>query len=502
MRSAPRAVEILLEAVNQSQADERSREAWRKAVPELARATASKDAKVRDGALTLLARLGPEARGAEDALASLAKNTQDTSVRAAAEAAIRAVTSTEGLRSKDAATRIAAARALGSLGWRAKEALPNLIEAIKDPEVEVRRAAADGLRSLGKEADSAVTALATAAKDDADVTVRAASLAALDAIAPGTRPVLDAHLAAMRDRDPAVRAAAASFPTVPDDDSVAAALESALGDPDEAVRRSAATSLLKVMFQRQGVLATLVAAMVDEKRRTPVVEAVEKHLEKVRVTADFAAVRNDLPRLRSILEPAIPALRERMGLEDPAARYAVGGLLARIVAFARPSRNADFQKALEPALQALLSGLSDTSPDVRFLVLDEVGTVPVGRTTIVSALVKSLEKPDLDAEEQQAAVEAVGAQARAAGSDPALSEALKPAVPVLAKALSSPAAEVRGAAASALGQIGALAGSAEDALRTLARNDPQPEVRKRAEEALKAVTGDAKKLPPRGEPRG
>ena len=66
-----RAVEILLEAVNQSQADERSREAWRKAVPELARATASKDAKVRDGALTLLARLGPEARGTEDALASL-----------------------------------------------------------------------------------------------------------------------------------------------------------------------------------------------------------------------------------------------------------------------------------------------------------------------------------------------------------------------------------------------------------------------------------------------
>ena len=256
------------------------------------------------------------------------------------------------------------------------------------------------------------------------------------------------------------------------------------------------------MFQRQGVLATLVAAMVDEKRRTPVVEAVEKHLEKVRATADFAAVRNDLPRLRSILEPAIPALRERMGLEDPAARYAVGGLLARIVAFARPSRNADFQKRWSPLLQALLSGLSDTSPDVRFLVLDEVGTVPVGRTTIVSALVKSLEKPDLDAEEQQAAVEAVGAQARAAGSDPCAQRspqtgrACSREGPVLAGSRGA------GSGRERLGQIGALAGSAEDALRTLARNDPQPEVRKRAEEALKAVTGDAKKLPPRGEPPG
>jgi HEAT repeat protein len=497
-----RAVEILLEEVNQPQAEEWSREAWRTAVPELARAAASKDAKVRDGALTLLARLGPEAKGAEDALASLAKSTQDTSVRAAAEAALRAVTSTDGLRSKDAATRIAAARALGSLGWRAKDALPNLIEAIKDPEVEVRRAAAEGLRALGKEADPAVNALATAANEDADATVRAAALAALDAIAPGTRPVLDAHMAATRDRDPTVRAAAASFPKVPDDDSVAAALESALGDPDEAVRRSAAASLLKVMFQRQGVLATLVAAMGDEKRRAAVVEAVAKHLEKVRVTADFQAVRDDLPRLRSVLEPAIPALRQGMGLEDPGARYAVGGLLVRIVAFARPARNAEFQKALEPALQALLAGLSDTSPDVRFLVLDEVGAVPIGRAAIVSALVNTLEKPDLGAEEQQAAIEAVGAQARAAGSDPALGEALKPAVPLLAKALSSPAAEVRGAAAKALGQLGASAGSAEDALRTLAGKDPQPQVRKSAEDALKAVTEGAKNGPPRGGRRG
>jgi HEAT repeat protein len=493
-----RSAEILLEAVNQPQAEEWSRDAWRKAVPDLARAAASKDSKVRDGALTLLSRLGPEAKGAEEALASLAKDSQDTSVRASAEAALRAVTSTDGLRSKDAATRIAAARALGSLGWRAKEAMPNLIEAIKDPEVEVRRAAAEGLWALGKEADSAVTALATAAKDDSDATVRVTALGALDAIAPGTRPVLDAHLAAMRDRDPMVRAAAASFPKVPDDDSLAAALESALGDADEAVRRSAATSLLKVMFQRQGVLARLVASMGDEKRRATVVDAVAKHLEKVRVTADFVAVRDDLPRLRSVLEPAIPTLKEGMGLADPGARYAVGGLLARIVGFARPSRNADFQKALEPAVQALLSGLSDTSPDVRFLVLDEVGAVPIGRATIVSALVKTLEKPDLDAEEQQAAIEAVGAQARAAGSDPAPGEALKPAVPLLVKALSSPADGVRGAAAKALGQMGELAGPAEDALRTLAGKDAQPQIRKSAEDALKAVTEGAKKGPPGG----
>ena len=250
------------------------------------------------------------------------------------------------------------------------------------------------------------------------------------------------------------------------------------------------------------MLTALVAALGDAKRRSAVMEILEKHLEKVPACADFAPVRGDLPRLRAILDPAIPALRQAMSLEDEGARYGVGGLLGRIVSFSRSTRDPEFLKSLEPTLQAFLLGLDSANLDVRFQVLDEVGTVPIGRASIVSALVKFLERPESTAEEQQAAAEAVGAQARSADSDVALREALKPAVPVLVKALSSPATEVRVAAAKALGQIGVEAKAAEDALRSLAKNDPQAEVRKGAEDALKAITGIMKKETARAGGRG
>ena len=218
-----RAVAILLDSLRDSRAEDWYRESWRKAVPDLALATASKDSKVRDGAVTILAMLGPEAEGSLGQLKSLARDTQDTAVRAAAEGAIRAIGFMEGLAAKDAATRIAAAEALGPLGWRAKRALPSLIGAIKDPEVKVRLSAARALQTLGKDAHPAVTDLAAAAKGDAEASVRSASLEALDAIAPATGPVLDAHLGALRDSDPKVRAAAADFAKVPEDDSVLSA---------------------------------------------------------------------------------------------------------------------------------------------------------------------------------------------------------------------------------------------------------------------------------------
>jgi hypothetical protein len=48
----------------------------------------------------------------------------------------------------------------------------------------------------------------------------------------------------------------------------------------------------------------------------------------------------------------------------------------------------------------------------------------------------------------------------------------------------------------ALGYIGSAAGAAEDTLRNLSKNDPQPSVRKNAENAIKAIKGIAKMRPP------
>ena len=139
-----RSIDILMEALNDPGTDPSFRQAWRKIVPLLADAARSKDDKVRLGALTILARLGPEAKEALPDLRPLVADSTDTRIRAAAEEAVRSVSSAEALRSDDPSTRAAAAEAVGKLGWRATIALPGLIAAVEDSDREVRRASGDG----------------------------------------------------------------------------------------------------------------------------------------------------------------------------------------------------------------------------------------------------------------------------------------------------------------------------------------------------------------------
>lgn len=56
----------------------------------------------------------------------------------------------EGLRSKDEAVRLTAARHLGSLGPRAVEAVPALVNAMEDADDEVALAVCEALKQIGK----------------------------------------------------------------------------------------------------------------------------------------------------------------------------------------------------------------------------------------------------------------------------------------------------------------------------------------------------------------
>ena len=91
-------------------------------------------------------------------------------------------------------------------------------------------------------------------------------------------------------------------------------------------------------------------------------------------------------------------------------------------------------------------------------------------------------------------------QAAYVGSTAGLLDALKRAIPALAKSLDSSEPDVRESAVRALGYIGSEARSTEPALRRLARNDPKADVRKTAEFAVKAVSG-VSKMPPPPSPR-
>ena len=247
-----RAGAALLDHFNDGDIDASIREAWRKAVPSLAEATKSDDAKMRFGALTILTLLGPEAGEALSALRSLADHTPDAELKSATEGAIKSISSIDDLKSNDPAVRIAAAVTLGRLGWRATSALPALIVTLKDPETKVRAAAVNALQALGPVSRTAVAPLAAALADEADAGLRAAIPQALDAIAPGTPPVLDAHLNALRDREPAVRKSGASFKTVPADDSLVSALASALGDSDDDVRKQGRGESVGDRFREPG----------------------------------------------------------------------------------------------------------------------------------------------------------------------------------------------------------------------------------------------------------
>jgi len=121
----------------------------------------------------------------------------------------------------------------------------------------VKVAAAHGLGTIGSYSKAAVTPLVTALPGEPEPTARAAFLEALEAIAPGSLPVLDAHRNALHDSDSQVRKTAVTFRRVPTDDSWVAALGSALGDQADDVRLAAGRSLVVMLFEHPAVIPTL-----------------------------------------------------------------------------------------------------------------------------------------------------------------------------------------------------------------------------------------------------
>lgn len=109
------------------------------------------------------------------------------------------------LKSEKAAERAAAARILGELGPKAKDAVPDLQAALGDADKDVRRSAARALGDIGAASKPAVSALGKALKDP-DAQVRQSAAYALGRIGdPSAKPMLEA---ARKDTDENVKRAA------------------------------------------------------------------------------------------------------------------------------------------------------------------------------------------------------------------------------------------------------------------------------------------------------
>ncbi|MCS6977979.1 MAG: HEAT repeat domain-containing protein [Gemmatales bacterium] len=164
------------------------------AVPEVLPRLKDPDEFVRLRAVSVLGRIGPDAKAAL-ADVEMAKSDSSQFVRnAAVEAEFRIRVEAKSLvplfKDKDEEKRLYAVRACGYLGPLAKPVLPELSQALRtDKSKEVRREAAKSLAKLGREARDAVPAL-TAALNDADDTVKIYSLHALAEIGPDARSAL------------------------------------------------------------------------------------------------------------------------------------------------------------------------------------------------------------------------------------------------------------------------------------------------------------------------
>jgi hypothetical protein len=228
--------------------------------------------------------------------------------------------------------------------------------------------------------------------------------------------------------------------------------------------------------------------MRDESQRGAVIDALDHYFDQYPELADFSGERGSLPALRATLGAAIPALRDSLSLKIEEVDARVIWLIGRMVSIARQIRDAETQKALEPAVEILIQNLDHhESPEIRNEILGILQRVTLQRGAIVASIIRYLGRFDEPHEYRERAFTALAAQTRAASADPGQREALAAAIPFLIDALDSSDTAVRLGAVQALGALGIAARPAEDALRRLASNDSLQTIRDRAQEALKAI---------------
>ena len=380
------------------------------------------------------------------------------------------------LASAGAADRVAAARALGTLGSEAAPAQTALTAALDDPVAEVRAAAAWALGGLGPSASAAVSALGKHTRDESAQT-RAGAAWALGRIGPSASPAALFLVERLADADETVRwragdalgalgctaACVEPLVTILEDarspgrpqaaealgrcgalaSPAVSALVSALGDEREEVRWRAAWALGEIGPLAQGAVRALALAMADEKIRWRVADA--------------------LGGIGPGAAEAVPVLTE--AVRDPSSnvRWRAVKALGRIGPGARA------------ATPALVAALADPQDNVRAAAALALPKVEPPRELALPAYLRALDDPDSRVRHHAAdALGRLGSEAKEAG-------------PALLRALEDEDAVVRGVAARALGRIGPAAPAGASRALSHALIDPDAGVRAEAQKALREV---------------
>jgi HEAT repeat protein len=342
------------------------------------------------------------------------------------------------LQDNEPRVRSHAAYMLGELGDPAHAAVPSMIPLLKDPDDRVRWNTAVALGKMGDAAQPAVTALIKDLQDPNEE-VRESAIDALAQMGPTAKSAIPALIATFKGNTEFSASAALSgigTPAIP-------SLMQAVKDPNEAVRLGALQSLGGMGKGAKSIVPQIIPRLKDPS-------------PKVQVQTAWA-----LQSMGESPELILPVLMAKLKDPDPDVRTSSAATLGQL------------GQAATPAIPALITALNDPNPDVRSSSAATLGQLGQAATPAVPALITALNDPNprSDSLARTKAAEALGQL----GEIGALMTALQNKNPL-----------VRWRAAYVLGKMGATAKPAIPAL-TIASQDPDESVQRRAKEALKRL---------------
>jgi HEAT repeat protein len=223
----------------------------------------------------------------------------------------------ETLKDKDAVVRRNAASALGKIGRGVKAVVPALTEALADKGPGVRGAAAEALGWVGPEAKAAVPALTEALKDKY-VFVRGDAALALARIGSEAKAAVPALIETLKDKDRnvAILAGSALGMIAREDKAVVPALIEALKDKDKHFWKNTVATLSMIANLEKALAPTLAPTLI---------EALKDKDANVRSGVAIA-----LGEMGPLAKSAVPALNRALKDENELVRDAAAGALKKI----------------------------------------------------------------------------------------------------------------------------------------------------------------------------
>jgi HEAT repeat protein len=456
----------------------------KEAVPELVDVLTVQNAQVKLDAIDALGKVGADSKLA---IRELGKLVNDPNA-AVANKSIEGLTKigknampalVEGLKNKDANRRLAVLRLLVANRIDATAALPELLTLATDRNPQINKLALELLGFLGKEAVPELVKLLKD-KEQPDATQRLAALALSKAEADKSNAA--DLLGLLKDPRPEVRKAGAEAlaKTGADAQEFFAELVAAMGDKDEAVRNAVGQSIRNTGRKGVAQLQEMLAKEKDPAAKAnllyalgamgPLAKGSIDDLAKYLNDPDEGVKKSAAAALEKVSRDSVPALLKLLDSKDASVR------MAAVLAVAEAGNQA---KEALPILADL--GIKDADAGVRRSALVALRSVAGMELKEHAGKVgQALTDKDKDVRAQAALTLAeIGAAA-------------EPAIPGLIVALGDKETVVAQAAGDALGKVG---GPAVNPL-VEALKDANPLVRRHATMALKEIGAKAKNAVP------